>query len=187
MGLYSRTNQVSHVAKPKRGGSSSLLDPSLLGHSIWPNPNMLGLAAHQTHAYSASARGRTQVCLVQQLSKSKLTWSQLVIESKFVISDKLLGLCLFGLSAQLNSSLLGLVGRHVYVYLGSTHGQTQVCWVWQVARFKFIQNQNMIEPKYVDLSVDCLPIIGSFQNSFQAFSMSFKNTDSSAMFLLNNK
>jgi hypothetical protein len=67
-------------------------------------------------------------------------WAQCIVELKFVGSGRSSRLCLLRLNSWPNSSMLGLVGRQIQVYLESKHDRTQ----------------------YVDLSVDCLLIIGSF-------------------------
>ena len=56
-----------------------------------------------------------------------------------------------GLLTWLNPSILGLTVHQTLVYLGLTHGQTKVCWIWNLVRLTLIWAQHVAEPKYIEL------------------------------------
>ena len=117
------------MAESKYVGFGSSSDLRLLSLSAWPNPSMFGLVAFQIQTYLVSTRDRIQVCYIWQVARSMFIWAQCIVELKFVGSGRSSRLCLLRLNSWPNSSMLGLVGRQIQVYLESKHDRTQVCWL----------------------------------------------------------
>ena len=58
----------------------------------------------------------------------------------------------FGLSVWLHLRMFGLTTRQTWIYMDSTLGWAQGCWVWQLARPIYIWAKRLAKPKAVGFS-----------------------------------